>query len=366
MKNEIKFLGENLYQFRKEKGISQEELANKIGVSRQAVYKWETGERIPDISNLNALCEEFDKCLEDFIEGAEYLVKNEIVESISQNENANNATIENNKKQSEEIQLKENKRKKIKKNIKNVLIFIFVIYVLSVIFKAFFFSMMFAKLDKYKGANNYTYSSRQYYITFGENYENREYENEYYVRYKDGVQYVSITSDGSNRNSERWVYYKSPEEKETYTIDGEYFENENGEIVFNNAYYYTKGFAYKEDSPYELTSRTAINNYTVSNILNPFFILKIDFKNEDLIFESYDKDPKADNQVYIKKIKYIDLESGLITKAESYELDELISYSVYYNYNFDEIEYNVGLREENKKMIIEESQKQEQQYEENQ
>ena len=93
---------------------------------------------------------------------------------------------------------------------------------------------------------------------------------------------------------------------------------------------------------------------------------KIDFKNKDLIFESYDKDPKADNQVYIRKVKYIDLESGLITKAESYELDELVSYSVYYNYNFDEIEYNIGLREENKKMIIEESQKQEQQYEENQ
>ena len=75
MKNEIKFLSENLYKFRKEKGISQEELANKINVSRQAVYKWETGERIPDITNLNALCMEFNKKLEDFIEGAEYLEK---------------------------------------------------------------------------------------------------------------------------------------------------------------------------------------------------------------------------------------------------------------------------------------------------
>lgn len=365
MKNEIRFLGENLYKFRKEKGISQEELANKIGVSRQAVYKWETGERIPDITNLNALCEEFDKRLEDFIEGAEHLVKNEMSEEISQNENKSNLSSKNNRNQDNEVQSKDN-RKKIKKIIKAVVIFIFVIYLISVIFKAIFFSTMFAKLNKYKGVDNYTYNSRRYYITFGENDANREYEDVYYVIYKDGVQYVSITSDGSNRNSERWVYYKSPEEKETYTIDGEYFENENGEIIFNKAYYYTKGFAHKEDSPYELTSRTAINNYTVSNILNPFFILKIDFKNKDLIFESYDKDPKADNQVYIKKIKYIDLDSGLIAKTEEYELDELVSYSVYYDYNFDESEYKFGLREEEKKTIIDESQKQEQQYEENQ
>ena len=34
---------ERLYQLRKSKGISQEELANVVGVSRQAVQKWESG-----------------------------------------------------------------------------------------------------------------------------------------------------------------------------------------------------------------------------------------------------------------------------------------------------------------------------------
>ena len=32
-----------LYQLRRERGISQEELANAVGVSRQAVQKWESG-----------------------------------------------------------------------------------------------------------------------------------------------------------------------------------------------------------------------------------------------------------------------------------------------------------------------------------
>ncbi|MGM9598372.1 MAG: helix-turn-helix domain-containing protein [Faecousia sp.] len=34
----------NLLQARKEKGMNQEELANKIGITHQAVSKWETGE----------------------------------------------------------------------------------------------------------------------------------------------------------------------------------------------------------------------------------------------------------------------------------------------------------------------------------
>lgn len=36
-------LGENLAQARKKNGLSQEEVAEKLGVSRQTVSKWETG-----------------------------------------------------------------------------------------------------------------------------------------------------------------------------------------------------------------------------------------------------------------------------------------------------------------------------------
>ena len=37
---------ERLYQLRRERGISQEELANIVGVSRQAVQKWESGDSL--------------------------------------------------------------------------------------------------------------------------------------------------------------------------------------------------------------------------------------------------------------------------------------------------------------------------------
>lgn len=52
----FEFLGENLLKYRKEKGLSQEELANKINVSRQSIHLWESGKMIPDIENIISLC----------------------------------------------------------------------------------------------------------------------------------------------------------------------------------------------------------------------------------------------------------------------------------------------------------------------
>lgn len=46
---------EKLIQLRKSKGISQEELAEKLDVSRQAISRWETGTALPDANTILAL-----------------------------------------------------------------------------------------------------------------------------------------------------------------------------------------------------------------------------------------------------------------------------------------------------------------------
>ena len=51
--------GENLKKLRKLKGLSQEELADKVNVSRQSVSKWETGEAYPEMNNILQLCKIF-------------------------------------------------------------------------------------------------------------------------------------------------------------------------------------------------------------------------------------------------------------------------------------------------------------------
>lgn len=61
---------DKLQALRKEKGMSQEKLAEKIGISRQAVAKWEIGQSYPDMDNLIALSDLFrisiDKLVKDY------------------------------------------------------------------------------------------------------------------------------------------------------------------------------------------------------------------------------------------------------------------------------------------------------------
>jgi len=66
-------LGERIVTLRKEMNLSQEALAEQIGVSRQAISKWERGEASPDIQNLAALAETFGLSIDEFIHAEEEL-----------------------------------------------------------------------------------------------------------------------------------------------------------------------------------------------------------------------------------------------------------------------------------------------------
>ena len=56
MKNTV---GKNIVKLRKEQGMSQEQLAQKIHVTRQAVSNWETGRSQPDLDMLETLASAF-------------------------------------------------------------------------------------------------------------------------------------------------------------------------------------------------------------------------------------------------------------------------------------------------------------------
>ena len=67
-------LKENLIMLRKLKGFSQEEIAEKIDISRQAYGKWESGETIPDIEKCALLAEVYGITIDSLIR--EYQVEN--------------------------------------------------------------------------------------------------------------------------------------------------------------------------------------------------------------------------------------------------------------------------------------------------
>ena len=90
-----------LYELRKQKGLSQEELANRLNVSRQTVSKWEVGESSPDMEKLVAISELFDISLDELVldkvvkkeEASEQVVKSELYSDIKEH-----VLTENNKK----------------------------------------------------------------------------------------------------------------------------------------------------------------------------------------------------------------------------------------------------------------------------
>ena len=64
-------IADRILNLRKSRGISQEELADKIGVSRQAVSKWESEQSTPDIDKIILLSDYFDVTTDYLLKGIE-------------------------------------------------------------------------------------------------------------------------------------------------------------------------------------------------------------------------------------------------------------------------------------------------------
>ena len=192
---------DNLIKLRKTKGWSQEDLADKLSLSRQAISKWEVGTSKPDIDNLVNLSKLFKVSIDQ-------LVNNEIIvtEAVS-------------------FDVKKNdKKKKVLTLLKRLFIVLAIIYVVNVIYNfAVLFTITQAEL-KYKELDNY-----HYIITTYDNEGLREKEE---CWFKDGV---SKTSN---------IIYKNGKSEETITF-----------IDYNNKY----GFIQNNESKKSININDYIN-----------------------------------------------------------------------------------------------------------
>ena len=82
-------LGEKIKRLRKENNLSQEQLAEKLNVSRQAISKWEANKAYPDIENLILLRKIFDVTLDDLIIDENNIKSEYINKSIDSDNNYN-------------------------------------------------------------------------------------------------------------------------------------------------------------------------------------------------------------------------------------------------------------------------------------
>lgn len=81
-------IAQRLAELRREKGYSQEELAERLGLSRQAVSKWERAESSPDTGNLVALAKLYGVTLDELLRFDEDLEDDIIYEAQDRNASA--------------------------------------------------------------------------------------------------------------------------------------------------------------------------------------------------------------------------------------------------------------------------------------
>lgn len=91
--------GEKLYELRKLKNLSQEEVADKLNVTRQTVSKWETNQSTPDFDKIVPLCELFEISTEE-------LLGRKVKEEKNNNTNTQNGENENKVLTKEEVRRK--------------------------------------------------------------------------------------------------------------------------------------------------------------------------------------------------------------------------------------------------------------------
>lgn len=118
-----------LYNLRKQRGLSQEEMANRLNVSRQTVSKWEIGDSTPDMEKLVAISELFDVSLDELVldkkpaQNKETSGKLEIVTEIKQ-----------------KVLTEENK-KKAKKGLKIGAIVMGIVFVIEIVTMIVYFAL---------------------------------------------------------------------------------------------------------------------------------------------------------------------------------------------------------------------------------
>lgn len=83
-------LGKKIAALRKKNNLSQEELAEKVGVARQTISKWEIGDTTPDINQVKIISKIFNISIDELVDND---INNVIVEKVSNTEKLAGITI---------------------------------------------------------------------------------------------------------------------------------------------------------------------------------------------------------------------------------------------------------------------------------
>lgn len=143
-------LANNIVKLRVMNGLSQDDLANKIGVSRQTIHKWEKGITSPKGDNLNLLCEVLEISTDQLL-GKEPLILDKKIELAIDE-------LKTDLKEQDAKTLEKRRKALIKKIIKcilTILLTIIIIYACYTAYKFIILTDISNKVSKYENLDNY-------------------------------------------------------------------------------------------------------------------------------------------------------------------------------------------------------------------
>lgn len=292
MKEEFKFNSEKLYEFRKMKGMSQEEFAEKVGVSRQSIYAWESGKSIPDIENLYKMCQVLE------------IKTNELTNFYTEGK-------------------EENKKRNIKKIISITLLAIFIIYLIIALRQFFIVANLNKKIHNIEDYTNYSYQYMRAEL------EKDEMVNMFTqdVYYKEGI--LKFTESNLSSSTDRkqiiWTDFKNNEQyifleenNEKTVRRGKIFGVEEPIYQINNIS--NNGMIAKENSKNFLAAILFPFSYRVSSSQD-WYVLN--FKTKDRYF-------KYDNAQFISKT------NGFPVENQEFRSDGRVIYEKYKDIKINE------------------------------
>lgn len=267
--NKFEFLNKELHRIRKEKKLSQELLAEKVGVSRQSIHLWENGRIIPDYENVINLCNVLNINPSEIISGFN-IVKEDINK---QNERKNN------------------KNDNIKKIIKIILLIVVLLFIIVFIKRVMVIININNSIKNYKELDYYAYKIVNYCM-IDNNVSNFTQEE---VSLEDGIYKRLYKEENINKFSTKIDFNKNEGENVNY-LEGTTRALTKEEILSQN----------RKDDVFELRESVIESKKLFTTIiysLNPQLKIKV---NDNYIIEY--KNHLGRVKVWINK------DTGLVTK----------------------------------------------------
>lgn len=322
-------LANNIALLRKQRGLSQEEFANKVGVSRQTVSQWELGEVVPKVSRIQQICKEFKVSPGELLNTSSDKPL-DIKEDINGNYISDQLKVIKNERQlNDEMDSTTlagvghiSKKKVIKRTILIILAIFFILYAIYSLYKFVVLVYVTTRVQLYKNPDNYYFKVYDYGVNDIDEKVNIWYKEGLYkivTEYKDNNKTNSRCRWIDLNNNKRYEYDSKTNKIDEYDITDKSIysstDYSNGEYMYT----YFPDEIRNDDMNYFLLSIKPkfINIKIVKNI---FFIningCNMQFDKLTFALKSVSRTTDFDNDEPQKGMRYYNIDLNSVTDAD--------------------------------------------------